>query len=110
MNELISFALVPLLFFGGSIGYQTSFCNIEIVSINGTISCDSLKDTLYFEESQYITLELNSTSDTIKIINNYTIPTPTSSSLGGVFAQSCNGGFYVAGIDTNGSIICQALP
>jgi len=110
ITSVMAIFAIPLLLLGG-IGYQSSFTNFEIWNDNSTsITPDGLKDTLYFAESEFIQLEFSSNTDVIKIINNYTIPTPSSTELGGVFAKSCSSNMYVSGIDVDGNLICQSLP
>jgi hypothetical protein len=40
----------------------------------------------------------------------FKINVPTADRLGGIFAASCPGGYYVSGISINGTLICTALP
>ncbi|QDI74085.1 hypothetical protein [Nitrosopumilus spindle-shaped virus] len=105
INELlISLLISPLLFLGNS--YQNTFC--EVIVDGNTITCDGLKDALTLIEGNNISISVNNATDTLMI--NSTIPTPTTSSLGGVFSGQCNAGDYMVGILQSGGIICQGLP
>lgn len=58
--------IIPLLF-GGLGDWQASFCNIGIVGIDETLSCDKIKDTLLIQEGPHVSLDLDQESDTLTI-------------------------------------------
>lgn len=60
--------LVPLIFgFMSGDAWQTTFCDIALVSSLDIIHCDQVQDTLTFEAGDNINIELFNTTDTIKI-------------------------------------------
>lgn len=66
--EFIILLIIPLFF--GIINddtWQVTFCNIALVDSLDILHCDKLQDTITFESGNNINIELNETSDKIKI-------------------------------------------
>lgn len=74
-------------------------------SVDVVLSAVYLTDELGLDDSVSVSI----TEQIFNAIKLY-LNSPTSSRLGGVFAQSCDSGFYVSGIDNTGTIICTVLP
>lgn len=83
-------------------GTDTSTVNVLSIwnitaseTVNGNDGHTYVLDQIYQPTGQYIWFKVSP---------------PTANRLGGVFAESCSSGFYVEGIDTDGHLICTALP